>query len=93
MRRIGAVGAGAVLPMFTAAFAIPFCINALEGDGGPATLASLLVVAAVTQFAVSRWLFLVRRIVTPLRNYAQSMQHQQFQDTDITTVRVGQPGT
>ena len=28
-----------------------------------------------------------------LRNYAQSVQHQQFQDTDIITVRVGQPGT
>lgn len=66
VRRIGTVGAGAVLPMFTAAFAIPFCINALEGDGGPATLASLLVVSAITQFAVARWLFLVRRVVTPI---------------------------
>ena len=28
-----------------------------------------------------------------LRSYAQSVQHQQFQDTDIITVRVGQPGT
>ena len=65
VRRVGTVGAGAVLPMFTAAFAIPFCINALEGDGGPATLAALLLVAAATQFAVSRWLFLVRRVVTP----------------------------
>ena len=27
-----------------------------------------------------------------LRSYAQSVQHQQFQDTDIITVRVGQPG-
>ncbi len=66
VRRVGTFGAGAVLPMFTAAFAIPFCINALEGDGGPATLASLLLVSAVTQFAVSRWLFLVRRVVTPV---------------------------
>ena len=66
VRRVGTLGAGAVLPMFTAAFAIAFCINALEGDGGPATLASLLLVSAVTQFAVSRWLFLVRRVVTPV---------------------------
>ena len=66
VRRIGTFGAGAVLPMFTAAFAIPFCINALEGDGGPATLATLLLVSAATQFAVSRWLFIVRRIVTPM---------------------------
>ena len=65
VRRVGNVGAGALLPMFTAAFSIPFCINALEGDGGPATLAALLLVAAATQFAVSRWLFLVRRVVTP----------------------------
>ena len=36
VRRLGPVGAGAVLPMFTAAFSIPFCITAVV-DGGPAT--------------------------------------------------------
>ena len=36
VRRLGPVGVGAVLPMSTAAFAIPFCITVLV-DGGPAT--------------------------------------------------------
>ena len=64
-RRIGPVGAGIVLPMFTAAFAIPFCITAVV-DGGPATLTTLVVVSALIQLAVSRWLFILRRIVTPI---------------------------
>ena len=64
VRRLGFVGAGAVLPMFTAAFAIPFCITAVQ-DGGPATLTTLLLVAAVAQLAISRWLFILRRVVTP----------------------------
>ena len=64
VRRLGFVGAGAVLPMFTAAFAIPFCITAVQ-DGGPATLTTLLLVAAVAQLAISRWLFIMRRVVTP----------------------------
>ena len=34
VRGIGAIGAGAVLPMFTAAVSIPFCITAVT-DGGP----------------------------------------------------------
>ncbi len=64
VRRLGFVGAGAVLPMFTAAFAIPFCITAVQ-DGGPATLTTLLIVAAIAQLAISRWLFIMRRVVTP----------------------------
>ncbi len=64
VRRLGFVGAGAVLPMFTAAFAIPFCITALV-DGGPATLTTLVVVSAIVQLIVSRWLFILRRFVTP----------------------------
>ena len=64
VRRLGGVGAGAVLPMFTAAFSIPFCITALV-DGGPATLTTLLLVAAGVQLIASRWLFLLRRFVTP----------------------------
>ena len=51
--------------MFTAAFAIPFCITAVV-DGGPATLTTLVIVSAVIQLAVSKWLFLLRRIVTPI---------------------------
>ena len=64
VRRLGPVGAGAVLPMFTAAFAIPFCITAVV-DGGPATLMTLVIVAAVIQLIISKWLFILRRIVTP----------------------------
>ena len=50
--------------MFTAAFAIPFCITAVV-DGGPATLTTLVLVSAVVQLVVSKWLFILRRIVTP----------------------------
>lgn len=64
VRRLGPVGAGAVLPMFTAAFTIPFCITAVA-DGGPATLTTLIIVSAIAQIVISRWLFILRRIVTP----------------------------
>ena len=64
VRRLGIMGAGAVLPMFTAAFSIPFCITAVV-DGGPGTLTTLMLVAAALQVVISRWLFILRRIVTP----------------------------
>ena len=64
VRRLGPVGAGAVLPMFTAAFSIPFCITAVV-DGGTATLTTLVIVMAATQIVISKWLFILRRIVTP----------------------------
>ena len=64
VRRLGPVGGGVFLPMFTAAFAIPFCITAVV-DGGPATLSTLVIVSAIVQIAVSRWLFILQRIVTP----------------------------
>ncbi len=64
VRAIGPVGGRAVLPMFTAAFSIPFCITAVE-DGGPATLGMLVVVAGVCQLIISKWLFILRRLVTP----------------------------
>lgn len=64
VRRLGIVGAGAVLPMFTAAFSIPFCITAVV-DGGPGTLTTLMLVSAALQVVISRWLFILRRIVTP----------------------------
>ena len=60
VRRLGSVGAGAVLPMFTAAVSIPFCITAVM-DGGPATLTTLVLVSAAVQLLVSRWLFILRR--------------------------------
>ena len=64
VRGIGPVGARAVLPMFTAAFSIPFCISAVA-DGGPATLTTLVLFCAVLQLIMSKWLFILRRIVTP----------------------------
>ena len=65
VRRIGPVGAGALLPMFTAAVAIPFCITAVV-DGGPGTLMTLIVATAVLQLVISKWVVILRRIVTPL---------------------------
>lgn len=65
VRRLGPVGAGAVMPFFTAAFAIPFCITAVV-DGGPATLTTLVLASAAFQFIVARWLFILRRFVTPV---------------------------
>ncbi|MDE2779537.1 MAG: hypothetical protein OXI91_07680 [Chloroflexota bacterium] len=64
VKRIGPVGSGALLPMYTAAFAIPFCITAVS-DGGPGTLMALVVVSAITQLAISKWLFILRKIITP----------------------------
>ena len=64
VRRLGPVGSGTVLPLFTAAFSIPFCITAVV-DGGPATLTALIIVASVAQIIISKWLFILRRIVTP----------------------------
>ena len=65
IRGAGPVGARAMLPMFTAAFSIPFCIDAVS-DGGPATLAALVIVCGLGQMAISKWLFIIRRIVTPV---------------------------
>ena len=65
VKKFGLVGTGSMLPMFTAAFAIPFCITAVT-DGGPATLAALVLVCGIGQLIIARWLFLLRRIVTPV---------------------------
>ena len=35
-------------------------------DGGPATLTTLVLVSAVVQIVFSRWLFILRRFVTPI---------------------------
>ncbi len=64
VRGIGPIGARAVLPFFTAAFSIPFCISAVA-DGSPATLSTLVLFSAVVQLFISKWLFILRRIVTP----------------------------
>ncbi|MDE0377669.1 MAG: hypothetical protein OXI20_00345 [Rhodospirillales bacterium] len=63
--RIGRMGTGLALPMRTSFISIPFCIMALV-DGGPATLTTLVLVTAAFQILISRWLFFLRRIVTPL---------------------------
>ena len=65
VRRVGFAGAGSMLPMFTAAFSIPFCITAVS-DGGPATLAALVLVCGIGQLVIAKWLFVLRRIVTPV---------------------------
>ena len=65
VRGAGPVGARTMLPMFTAAFSIPFCIDAVS-DGGPATLAALVIVCGLGQIVISKWLFIIRRIVTPV---------------------------
>ncbi len=65
VRRIGPVGAGALLPMFTAAVSIPFCITAVV-DGGPGTLVSLVFVTGLLQLLITRWVVILRRIVTPV---------------------------
>ena len=65
VRRLGPVGAGAALPLFTAAFSIPFCITAVV-DGGPATLTTLVLASALFQLVISRWLFILRRLVAPV---------------------------
>ena len=64
-RGLGPVGAGALLPMFTAAVSIPFCITAVV-DGGPGTLVSLVIATAIIQLIISRWVVILRRIVTPV---------------------------
>ena len=64
VKRIGPVGAGSLLPMFTAAVSIPFCITAAF-EGGPAALTTLVLACAIVQLIISKWLFILRRVVTP----------------------------
>ena len=64
VKRIGPVGAGSLLPMFTAAVSIPFCITAAF-EGGPAALTTLVLACALVQLIISKWLFILRRVVTP----------------------------
>ena len=49
---------------YPSSISIPFCVIALQ-EGGPSTLAALVVVSALFQIAVSMRLSLLRRIVTP----------------------------
>ena len=63
--RVGRVGSGHVLIMGTSGAFIAVCVAALV-NGGPATMASLVVVSALFQFLLAARLSLLRRIFTPV---------------------------
>ena len=63
--RIGRFGAGHILIMGTSASFIAVCITALT-VGGPALLATLIIVSSAIQFALAARLSLLRRFVTPV---------------------------
>ena len=62
--RLGRVGAGYVLLMGTSGAFIAICVTAIA-EGGPAMLATLVVISSLFQFTISRRLSLLRRILTP----------------------------
>ncbi len=62
--RFGRIGAGYVLLMGTSAAFTAVCVTALA-EGGPAMLATLVVISSLFQFIFSTWLSLFRRILTP----------------------------
>ena len=62
--RVGRIGAGYVLLMGTSGAFIAVCIGAIA-EGGPALLATLVVISSLFQFALAARLSLVRRIFTP----------------------------
>ena len=62
--RIGRLGAGHVMVMGTSGAFIPACIMALTG-GGPALLATLVVISALVPLLLSWRLALFQRILTP----------------------------
>ena len=62
--RFGRIGSGHVLFMGTSGAFIAVCIGALVA-GGPAMMASLIVVCSLFQFALAARLALLRRIFTP----------------------------
>ena len=63
--RVGRFGAGHILIMGTSAAFIAVCITALT-EGGPALLATLIIVSSAIQFALASRLSLLRRFVTPV---------------------------
>ncbi|MDE2773053.1 MAG: hypothetical protein OXI46_05030 [Gemmatimonadota bacterium] len=62
--RFGRVGAGYVLLMGTSGAFIAVCITAIA-EGGPAMLATLVVISSFFQFSLASRLSLFRRILTP----------------------------
>ena len=63
--RVGRIGAGYVLAHGSSAIFIAVCVAAL-GQGGPALLATLVVLSAVFQVGLSKRLALLHRILTPV---------------------------
>lgn len=63
--RPGRLGAGHILLMGAGSPFIAVCVLAVT-EGGPATLASLVVVSSLLQFAMAAWLPRLRRLVTPV---------------------------
>ncbi len=63
--RVGRVGSGHVLIMGTSGAFIAVCVAALV-EGGPATMAGLIIVSSLFQFALAARLSLLRRIFTPV---------------------------
>lgn len=62
--RVGRIGAGYVLLMGTSGAFIAICITAIA-EGGPAMLATLVIISSLFQFTLARRLSLFRRILTP----------------------------
>ena len=62
--RVGRIGAGYVLVMGTSGAFIAICVTAIA-EGGPAMLATLVVISSLFQFVLSTRLSLFRRILTP----------------------------
>ena len=62
--RVGQIGSGHILFMGTSGAFIAVCIGALA-VGGPATMASLIVISSLIQFLLASRLALLRRIFTP----------------------------
>ena len=63
--KAGRFGAGHVLIMGTSGAFIAVCVTALV-EGGPSTMASLIVISSLFQFAMAARLSLLRRIFTPV---------------------------
>ena len=63
--RVGRVGAGHILIMGTSGAFIAVCVAALV-EGGPSTMAALIIISSLFQFLMASRLSLLRRVFTPL---------------------------
>ena len=63
--RFGRLGAGHLLMMGAGSAFLAVCVLAVT-EGGPSTLASLIVVSSLLHFVMAKWLPKMRRIVTPV---------------------------